>query len=180
MGTTFATGPAGLPAKLTPDFPSFHFWLILILLYDLCAAFLPIDKIIGKLYPIFGICLIIMALGVGGGLLVKGCEMPELWDHFYHMDPAGKPIWPMMFVSLACGSVSGFHATQPPMMARCITSEKEGRTVFCGVMVAPEGFRLNDALSYPAGIIAAVLFFLLFWWRTMIVHKNDVNQSLHR
>ena len=343
VGTTFSTGPAGLLAKLTPDVLSAKFWLAVILVYYLCATFLPIDKIIGKLYPIFGICLIIMALGVGGGIIVKGYEMPELWDNFANLDPAGKPIWPMMFVSVACGAISGFHATQSPMMARCMTSEKEGRPVFYGamvaegiialiwaaagvsiyngteglttalaelggqggvvydicktllgpvgavlamigviacpitsgdtafrsarltiadwfkidqskmktrlfmaipllgigailsqldfgiiwryfswsnqtlamivlwtgavflhkygfppiaclmsaipatfmtavsvtyIMVAPEGFRLSTSLSYPVGIVAAVLCFILFWYKTFIVHKNDVNKDL--
>ncbi len=136
VGTTFSTGPAGLLAKLTPEFLNAKFWLVVILIYYLCATFLPIDKIIGKLYPIFGICLIIMALGVAGGIIVGGYEMPELWNNFANLDPAGKPIWPMMFVSVACGAISGFHATQSPMMARCMTSEKEGRTVFYGAMVA--------------------------------------------
>ena len=136
VGTTFSTGPAGLLAKLTPEFLNAKFWLVVILIYYLCATFLPIDKIIGKLYPIFGICLIIMALGVAGGIIAGGYEMPELWNNFANLDPAGKPIWPMMFVSVACGAISGFHATQSPMMARCMTSEKEGRTVFYGAMVA--------------------------------------------
>ena len=136
VGTTFSTGPAGLLASLTPTVLNAKFWLVVILLYYLCATFLPIDKIIGKLYPIFGICLIIMALGVAGGIIFGGYQMPELWDHFANEDPNGKPIWAMMFVSVACGAISGFHATQSPMMARCITSEKEGRTVFYGAMVA--------------------------------------------
>lgn len=136
VGTTFSTGPAGLLAKLTPNVLNAKFWLVVILIYYLCATFLPIDKIIGKLYPIFGICLIIMALGVAGGIIIQGYEMPELWQHFANEDPAGKPIWAMMFVSVACGAISGFHATQSPMMARCMTSEKEGRTVFYGAMVA--------------------------------------------
>ena len=136
VGTTFSTGPAGLLASLTPTVLTAHFGLVVILLYYLCATFLPIDKIIGKLYPIFGICLIIMALGVAGGIIFGGYQMPELWDHFANEDPNGKPIWAMMFVSVACGAISGFHATQSPMMARCITSEKEGRTVFYGAMVA--------------------------------------------
>ena len=136
VGTTFSTGPAGLLAKLTPEFLNAKFWLAVILIYYLCATFLPIDKIIGKLYPIFGICLIVMALGVGGGIIFGGYEMPEIWNNFANLDPAGKPIWPMMFVSVACGAISGFHATQSPMMARCMTSEKEGRTVFYGAMVA--------------------------------------------
>ena len=136
VGTTFSTGPAGLLASLTPETLSMQFWLAIILIYYLCATFLPVDKIIGKLYPIFGVCLIVMAVGVAGGMIVKGYEMPELWNNFANLDPAGKPIWPMMFVSVACGAISGFHATQSPMMARCMTSEKEGRTVFYGAMVA--------------------------------------------
>ena len=136
VGTTFATGPAGLLAKLTPDVLSAKFWLAVILIYYLCATFLPVDKIIGKLYPVFGICLIIMAVGVAGGIMVKGYEMPELWNNFKNLDPGGKPIWPLMFVSVACGAISGFHATQSPIMSRCMTSEKEGRTVFYGAMVA--------------------------------------------
>ena len=136
VGTTFSTGPAGLLASLTPTVLNAKFWLVVILLYYLCATFLPIDKIIGKLYPIFGICLIIMALGVAGGIIFGGYQMPELWDHFANEDPNGKPIWAMMFVSVACGAISGFHATQSPMMARCITSEKQGRTIFYGAMVA--------------------------------------------
>lgn len=136
VGTTFSTGPAGLLAKLTPEMLNAKFWLAVILLYYLCATFLPVDKIIGKLYPIFGVCLIIMALGVAGGIIVEGYEMPELWSNFGNLDPEGKPIWAMMFVSVACGAISGFHATQSPIMSRCMTSEKEGRTVFYGAMVA--------------------------------------------
>ena len=136
IGTTFCTGPANLLAKLTPEVLSARFWLIVVLIYYLCATFLPIDKIIGKLYPLFGICLIVMAVGIAGGMIVKGYEMPELWNNFANLDPAGKPIWPLMFVSVACGAISGFHSTQSPMMARCMTSEKEGRTVFYGAMVA--------------------------------------------
>lgn len=136
VGTTFATGPAGLLAKLTPNVLNVNFWLVVILVYYLCATFLPVDKIIGKLYPVFGVCLIIMAVGVAGGIMFEGYEMPELWESFKNLDPDGKPIWPLMFVSVACGAISGFHATQSPLMARCMTSEKEGRRVFYGAMVA--------------------------------------------
>ena len=136
VGTTFSTGPAKLLGYLTPDFLSANFWLAVILIYYLCATFLPVDKIIGKFYPFFGLCLIVMAVGVAGGMIVNGYAMPELWNNFSNQDPAGKPIWPLMFVSVACGAISGFHATQSPLMARCITSEKEGRTVFYGAMVA--------------------------------------------
>lgn len=138
VGVNFAAGPAGLLAKLTPAWLDQNIWLVLIMLYYLAATFLPIDKIVGKLYPIFGICLIVMAVGVGGAtVLFHGGDMPELTlSALTAAHPAGTPKWAMMFVTVACGAVSGFHATQSPMMARCIKSEKEGRTVFYGAMVA--------------------------------------------
>ena len=138
VGVNFAAGPAGLLSKLTPEALTTTFWLVVILLYYLAATFLPIDKIVGKLYPIFGICLIIMAIGVGGAtLIMHGAEMPELTlANLAVVHPKGTPKWAMMFVTVACGAVSGFHATQSPMMARCIKSEKEGRTIFYGAMVA--------------------------------------------
>ena len=138
VGVNFAKGPADLLAKLTPDALNGTFWLAVVMIYYLAATFLPIDKIVGKLYPIFGICLIIMALGVGGAtLIMHGAEMPEFSAaNLTVLHPNGTPKWAMMFVTVACGAVSGFHATQSPMMARCITSEKHGRTVFYGAMVA--------------------------------------------
>ena len=138
VGVNFAAGPAGLLATLTPNVLNANFWLIVIMIYYLAATFLPIDKIVGKLYPVFGLCLIIMAVGVGGAtLILHGAEMPELTiANLMVAHPSGTPKWAMMFVTVACGAVSGFHATQSPMMARCIKSEKEGRTVFYGAMVA--------------------------------------------
>lgn len=138
VGVNFAKGPSDLLAKLTPDTLNANFWLAVILLYYLLATFLPIDKIVGKLYPVFGLCLIIMALGVGGAtMIMHGGDMPEITlATLATPHPGGTPKWAMMFVTVACGAVSGFHATQSPMMARCIKSEKEGRTVFYGAMVA--------------------------------------------
>lgn len=138
VGVNFAKGPADLLAKLTPDALNGTFWLAVVMIYYLAATFLPIDKIVGKLYPIFGICLIVMALGVGGATLVMhGSEMPEIsLANLSVLHPNGTPKWAMMFVTVACGAVSGFHATQSPMMARCLTSERHGRTVFYGAMVA--------------------------------------------
>ncbi|HIY20779.1 MAG TPA: carbon starvation protein A [Candidatus Flavonifractor merdigallinarum] len=137
VGVNFSVGPANLIASMTPEALGTAFWLAVILLYYMLATFLPIDKIIGKLYPVFGICLIIMALGVGGAiLLLPQYQMPELWDSMAIVHPKGYPMWAMMFVTVACGAVSGFHATQSPMMARCMTSEREGRTIFYGAMVA--------------------------------------------
>ena len=137
VGTVFMVGPAGLLALLTPEALSREFWLIVILIYYFLATLLPIDKIIGKVYPFFGVALIVMCLGVGGGtLLLRGNQMPELWSNFGNQHAAGLPIWPLMFITVACGAISGFHATQSPIMARCMTSEREGRTLFYGAMVA--------------------------------------------
>lgn len=134
VGTVFATGPAALLAMLTPDALDAGFWLIVVLIYYFAATLLPIDKVIGKIYPFFGICLIIMALGVAGGIIIQGYTIPELTLQNLH--PKELPVWPLMFVTVACGAISGFHATQSPMMARCITSEKQGRFIFYGAMVA--------------------------------------------
>ena len=138
IGVNFSLGPAALLAMLTPSYLSTTVWLIIILVYYFFATFLPIDKIIGPIYPIFGIVLIIMAVGVGGGLIIKGYPMQELWhaDVFATPHPNGAPVWAMMFVTVACGAVSGFHSTQSPIMARCLTNEREGRKVFYGAMVA--------------------------------------------
>ena len=142
VGVNFSKNPAALLASLTPEQFNASFWLAVVLIYYFIATFLPIDKIIGKLYPIFGACLIIMALGLMGVMLVDSnyrSAMPEMWQYvgvegMGH--PTGTPIWAQMFVTVACGAISGFHATQSPMVARCMTSEKEGRKVFYGAMVA--------------------------------------------
>ena len=140
VGTVFAVGPAGLLQLLCSNAPgilsSKMFWLILILVYYFIATFLSIDKLIGKIYPIFGICLIVMAVGVGLGIFTKGYEIPEIWSHFYNMHPKATPIWSFMFITVACGAISGFHATQSPLMARCLKSEKQGHFVFYGAMVS--------------------------------------------
>ncbi len=140
VGTVFAVGPAGLLQLLCSNAPgilsSKMFWLILILVYYFIATFLSIDKLIGKIYPLFGICLIVMAVGVGLGIFTKGYEIPEIWSHFYNMHPKATPIWSFMFITVACGAISGFHATQSPLMARCLKSEKQGHFVFYGAMVS--------------------------------------------
>ena len=140
VGTVFAVGPAGLLQLLCSNAPgilsSKMFWLILILVYYFIATFLSIDKLIGKIYPVFGICLIVMAVGVGLGIFTKGYEIPEIWNNFTNMHPQGTPIWSFMFITVACGAISGFHATQSPLMARCLKSEKQGHFVFYGAMVS--------------------------------------------
>ena len=142
VGTVFAVGPAGLIQLLcknggaTGIFSQTLFWLILILIYYFIATFLSIDKIIGKIYPVFGICLIIMAAGVALGIFTHGYTIPEIWNNFSNQHPSGTPIWSFMFITVACGAISGFHSTQSPLMARCMKSEKQGHFVFYGAMVS--------------------------------------------
>lgn len=134
VGAVFTTSPAALLARLTPSWMNQTFWIVVILVYYFLATLLPIDKLIGKLYPLFGGVLIIMAVGIIVGLGVGGYHMPEL--QFANLHPDGKPIFPYMFITVACGAISGFHATQSPMMARCIKSERSGRRVFYGAMIS--------------------------------------------
>ena len=135
-GTVFVTSPAGLLDKLTPDRMNGTFWAVVILAYYLLATLLPIDKLIGKLYPIFGVLLIVMAGSVIGGIVFSGGKytIPEI--SLQNLHPDGTPIWPYMFITVACGAVSGFHATQSPMIAKCIKTEKDGRKVFYGAMIS--------------------------------------------
>ena len=133
-GTVFVTSPAALISILTPTALGNTFWIVVILIYYVLATLLPVDKIIGKLYPVFGVILIIMALSIAGGIIfLPQYTIPEVT--FVNLNPQDLPIWPFMFITVACGAISGFHATQSPMMAKCITSEKEGRTVFYGAMI---------------------------------------------
>lgn len=134
VGAVFTTSPAALLARLTPDWMNTTFWVVVILIYYFMATLLPIDKLIGKLYPIFGAVLAIMAVGIIGGLVVGGYSLPEI--SFSNLHPDGQPVWPFMFITVACGAISGFHATQSPMMARCLKKEKDGRKVFYGAMIA--------------------------------------------
>lgn len=135
-GTVFVTSPAELLDKLTPGWMNGTFWAVIILIYYLTATLLPIDKLIGKLYPVFGVLLIIMAAAVIGGIVFSGGKytIPEI--SLQNLHPDGIPVWPYMFITVACGAVSGFHATQSPMIAKCIRSEKEGRIVFYGAMIS--------------------------------------------
>ena len=118
---------------------SMMIWVAIIVAYYLVATLLPIDKIIGKIYPIFAFALIFMAVGLLGGLLVKWPSIPEFWDGLQNRGPSigmeGQSIFPCLFITIACGAISGFHATQSPMMARCMKSEKLGRPIFYGAMI---------------------------------------------
>ncbi|ABO51459.1 carbon starvation protein CstA [Desulforamulus reducens MI-1] len=134
VGTVFMTGPAKLLADLTPGWMTLSVWVGIILVYYVFATLLPVDKIIGKVYPFFGALLLIMAFGVAGSLLVQGYHIPELT--FANLHPKGAPIWPLLFITIACGAISGFHATQSPIIARCTENEREGRKIFYGMMIA--------------------------------------------
>ncbi len=137
VGAVFVAGPAGLLAKLTPQALDATFWIVVVFIYYILATMLPIDKIIGKIYPLFAVALLFMAVGIIVMLYVHHPPLPELWDGLQNTNPqaAVLPIFPIMFVSIACGAISGFHATQSPLMARCMTSERYGRPVFYGSMI---------------------------------------------
>ena len=147
-GTVFVNSPAALIAKLTPEWMGVNFWIVVILIYYVLATLLPIDKIIGKLYPVFGIVLITMAVGIFIGIIAGGHSVPEI--SFSNLHPEDLPVWPYMFITVACGAISGFHATQSPMISKCIISEKVGRKVFYGAMLSESVI----ALVWAAGGMA--------------------------
>ena len=135
VGAVFVTSPANLLAILTPDVLDETFWIVVIIIYYFIATLVPIDKVIGHLYPLFGAVLILMTVGILGGSLIEyNFAIPEI--EFTNMHPEGLPIFPFMFITVACGAISGFHATQSPMISKCITSEHQGRFVFYGAMIS--------------------------------------------
>ncbi len=152
VAAVFVYNPADLMAMLTPGYLDRTFWVVTIFVYFTLAAMLPIDRLIGRIYPLFGFVLLFMALGLLVGLFVHADAVPEIWQgfHNYKADPEASPIFPMMFVSIACGAISGFHATQSPMMARCLRTERHARLVFYGAMVT-EGI---VALIWAAAAVA--------------------------
>lgn len=138
VGAVFIMGPAKILESLTPETLTITFWIWVVFIYYVLATMLPIDKIIGKIYPVFGFALLFMAVGLTIALFVEGYKIPELtFSNMVnlHNQPEKFPIFPMMFVTIACGAISGFHSTQAPLMARCITNEKQGRGVFYGAMI---------------------------------------------
>jgi carbon starvation protein CstA len=137
VGVVFIKGPAAILTGLT----GFNISVLIgcIFLYYLLATMIPIDKLIGKIYPIFGISLLLMAFGIAGALIFGDYTIPELIPSNIvnmHATPSKYPIFPMLFITIACGAISGFHATQSPLMARCMTNEKQGRKIFYGTMIA--------------------------------------------
>ena len=136
----FVVSPSTLLDSLTAGNVKAWVWMIIILVYYFVSTIVPIDKIIGKIYPVFGIILIVMAVAVIIGVMVQSNNYPmlELISNLrdFSKENGSLPWWPFMMTTVACGAVSGFHATQSPMIAKCIKSEKEGRQVFYGAMVA--------------------------------------------
>ena len=142
VGTVFVTTSAGLLATMTDgawglDVTSWKaIFLVAVFLYCVLATLLPIDTLIGRLYPLFGAALLIMAIGVGFGIFTQDGWLPEITDApFVSHHPKGLPIFPFLCITIACGAISGFHATQSPLMSRCIENERRGRLVFYGAMI---------------------------------------------
>ncbi|MDO5571493.1 MAG: carbon starvation protein A [Bacteroidales bacterium] len=138
VGAVFLSGPANLLVSMTGGFLAYKWWIAIIFIYYVVATLFPVDKIIGRIYPIFGFALLFMAFGIMGAIIIKGAPVPELFSNFGNLNPNPDkfPVFPMLFITVACGAISGFHATQSPLMARCIKNEKDGRKVFFGAMVA--------------------------------------------
>ena len=138
LGTVFVYSPAEILHGISG---STTMWITIIFIYYVVASMLPIDKIIGKIYPLFSFSLLFMAVALMAVLFVKWPALPELWDGVSNMGKAADPasftdnIFPCLFITIACGAISGFHATQSPLMARCLTSERKGRPIFYGAMI---------------------------------------------
>ena len=138
VGTVFVYSPAEILGSIGGEK---MMWVCIIFVYYIIATMLPIDKIIGKVYPLFAISLLFMAGALLVVLLLKWPQIPELWNHLTNMGFDTEPqswtdqIFPCLFITIACGAISGFHATQTPLMARCVKSEYMGRPMFYGAMI---------------------------------------------
>ena len=167
VGVSFVIGPAGLMQNLTSI--DKEIWLYIIFGYYILATLLPVDKIIGSIYPFMGAVLLFMAFGIGAAMVVGALngsvEMVELTPSVlknWHFNPESNLIFPMMFIVISCGAISGFHATQSPMMARCLKNEKHARPVFYGAMIAEGVVAMiwaTAAMAYfggPEGLNAAM------------------------
>ena len=142
VGAVFVYSPALLLQKLClSNVPGVEllgdstFWIIVIFVYYIIATMMPIDKIIGKIYPLFAFSLLFMAVALMAMLFVKMPDIPEVWEGVGEASLTTKSIFPCLFITIACGAISGFHATQSPLMARCVKSEKMGRPIFYGAMI---------------------------------------------
>lgn len=142
VGAVFVYSPALLLQKLCLNsvpgieiLSNSTFWIIVIFVYYIIATMMPIDKIIGKIYPLFAFSLLFMAVALMAMLFVKMPDIPEVWEGVGEASLTTKSIFPCLFITIACGAISGFHATQSPLMARCVKSEKMGRPIFYGAMI---------------------------------------------
>lgn len=136
VGAVFVYSPAIILGKLCSDSLSWvYIWCLIIFAYYFLATMLPIDKIIGRIYPLFAIAMLFMAIALMTVLFIKWPSLPELSDGITNMNPSSGTIFPCLFITIACGAISGFHATQSPLMARCIKNEHQGRPLFYGAMI---------------------------------------------
>lgn len=172
VGVVFIMSPAGLLSNLSYFEGTFlagnTFWVLLILAYYFLATLLPINKIITKLYPAFGLLMIVMTSLIAVAILMEAPHLPQVNDIFAYFDghhdhdflapnPDGLPVWPLLFLTITCGAISGFHSTQSPMIARCLTNEKYARPVFYGAMMC-EGivacvWALAGIAAFPGGYV---------------------------
>ena len=159
VGCSFVTGPADLLNSIAPA--GKLFWIIIIFIYYILATLVPIDKIIGRFYPYLGAVLLFMAIAIGLSLIIKGFNgsitLTELtFDNMrnFHSNPERFHLFPMLFIVISCGAISGFHSTQSPIMARCLGNEKYGRPIFYGAMIC-EGIVATiwatAAMAYTGG-----------------------------
>lgn len=137
VGAVFVIGPSAILNNMSNL--GIPVWAAIVFFYYVLATLLPIDKLIGRIYPVFGFALLFMAVGISAGLIYGGYQIPEAFPSGLtnmHAQADKFPVFPMLFITIACGAISGFHSTQSPLMARCITNERLGRRVFYGAMVA--------------------------------------------
>ncbi len=161
VGVVFVVSPADI---LSTKFEiiSKSWWLAIIICYYFIATLLPVDKLIGKIYPLFGAALVAMALGLLGVLLFGEYKIPDMTLENLHTNKENLPLIPTLFITIACGAISGFHATQSPLMARCVNNERECRFVFYGSMISESVIALiwaavSMAFFYDGGGVSAVL-----------------------
>ncbi|PXF30521.1 carbon starvation protein CstA [Pokkaliibacter plantistimulans] len=172
VGVVFTLGPAKLLGNLSGT--SVPVWVAIIFGYYMLATIVPIDKIIGRFYPLFGALLVFMSVGLLIGLAVSDHPFYAFGMTFANLHPDHLPLWPLLFITIACGALSGFHATQSPLMARCVENEKNGRFVFYGAMIgegvialiwatlgmsfyqSPEALNATLAAGGPAAVVDEV------------------------
>ena len=175
VGVVFVYSPAIILHGL---WGSKLFWIVVIFAYYIIATMLPVDKVIGKVYPLFAFSLIFMALALLVGLLIKQPAIPELWGNLSlanlneNPDWLGRekfvgnnPVFPCLFITIACGAISGFHATQSPLMARCVKTERWGRRIFYGAMI-------TEGLVALIWATVSMYFFYNGGWREVVSEET--------